>query len=209
VSSLLFLIKSPEQTGRISKNIDFRSDIYSLGITFYQILSGDVPFKGDKISLVHSQITKKIPKLEGVPNQINYILEKMTQKNQRDRYSTALGVQKDLKRCLEFFSTLNDLSFLCGEKETEIFHIPNKLYGRKGELECLKTFINSKNSNMCCVSGISGSGKSKIIESLLDDKKLNYFIVSGKFDQYDRSTPYSAFIKLYLLFNSSVFANHC
>jgi serine/threonine protein kinase len=188
-------LHSPEQTGRISKDIDFRSDIYSLGVTFYELLSGSVPFKGDQMSLVYSQITKKLPELNGVPGQINKIIEKMTAKNPKERYSTAFGVQKDLKLCLENISKLDELSFVCGEKEVELFQIPNKLYGREEEIMLLKRYITSNQTNMVCISGYSGSGKSKLIEALYEDKDLNLLIASGKFDQYDRSTPYSAFIR--------------
>jgi serine/threonine protein kinase len=187
---------SPEQTGRISKPVDFRSDIYSLGITFYQFLTGNVPFSGlDKMSLVHSHITKKLPKVEDVPNAINDILQKMTAKNSNERYSSVSGVQKDLKFCLEHFENLSNVNFICGMNQKEKFQIPNKLYGRDEELFLLRSFINSEDSKMCCVSGFSGAGKSKLIEELYKDQNNNLLMVFGKYDQFDRSTPYSAFIK--------------
>jgi serine/threonine protein kinase len=168
-----------------------------LGIVFYEMLSGNVPFSGDKMSLVHSQITKKLPKLENAPKQFNDILQKMCSKNSVERYSNANGVQKDLEFCLENFEKLSEISLVCGSNEIEKFEIPNKLFGREEELFLLRSYINSTNSKMCCVSGYSGSGKSRLIKELLKDPNNNLMMAFGKYDQFDRSTPFSAFIKYF------------
>jgi serine/threonine protein kinase len=158
-------------------------------------LTGNVPFTGDKMTLVHSHITKKLPKLENVPNAINEILQKMSSKNSNERYSSVSGVQKSLMFCLENFENLSKVNLICGMDEKEKFQIPNKLYGREEELFLLRSFINSNESKMCCVSGFSGSGKSKLIEELYKYQNDHILMAFGKYDQFDRSTPYSAFIK--------------
>jgi serine/threonine protein kinase len=158
-------------------------------------LTGSVPFIGDKISIVHSHITKKLPTLECVPGPINEILQKMCEKNSNERYSTAKSLRKDLEFCLQNISTLSEINFICGKNESKLFQIPSKLYGREIELSLLRDYISSSESKLCCVSGYSGSGKSKLIEELKRDSNNELLMSFGKFDQFDRSTPYVAFIK--------------
>jgi serine/threonine protein kinase len=190
-----FSYMPPEQTGRISKNADFRSDIYSLGISFYELLTGELPFVGDKLAVVHSQITKKLPNVQNIPNVLDELIQKMCSKNPSERYSSALGVLKDL----EFIaSNLENIpkDFQVGKMDLKEFQIPNKLYGREKEIKMLKNAISSlDHSNMCLVSGPSGMGKSKLVEELLKDQELNLLMAYGKFDQFNRLTPYSAFVK--------------
>jgi len=186
---------SPEQTGRISKNTDFRSDIYSLGICFYELLTGNVPFKGDKLAVVHSHISKKLPTISNVPEIINRIIQKMCSKNPSERYSSAFGVLKDLQHVNEHLQNPTE-KFELGKDDLKLFQIPNKLYGRNEEINELKEAIkNSSKNSMCLVSGYSGMGKSKLVEELLKDQNLNLSMVYGKFDQFNRLTPYSAFIR--------------
>ena len=190
-----FSYMSPEQTGRISKNIDFRSDIYSLGISFFELLTGILPFTGDLLALVHSHITKKLPLIDEIPSILNDLIQKMCSKNPKERYNSTEGILKDL----EFISkNLNSIpkQFQIGQQDSQIFQIPNKLYGRKEEIKLLKESIqNSKEKNICLISGESGMGKSKLIEELLKDQELNLLMAYGKFDQFNRMTPYSAFIR--------------
>ena len=151
---------SPEQTGRISKNVDFRSDIYSLGITFYELLTGKLPFVGDKMSVVHSHITKKIPNVTDVPSAINEIIQKMCSKNPTDRYISASGVVKDLEFILKNVKKIPE-NFVVGKEDLKQFQIPNKIYGRNKQVQFLRDIITSKGeTNMCLVSGYSGMGKS-------------------------------------------------
>ena len=192
-----FHYMSPEQTGRISKNVDNRSDIYSLGISFYELLTGKKPFEGDKLALVHSQITKKLPNIPDIPKVLNDLIQKMCSKNPSERYSSTKGILKDL----EFIEkNLNSIpsNFEVGKQDEKFFQIPNKLYGREKEIRILKLSISSQ-EKMCLVSGYSGAGKSKLVEELFKEKTLELYHGYGKFDQFNRSTPFSAFIRFYSL----------
>jgi serine/threonine protein kinase len=185
---------SPEQTGRISKNIDFRSDIYSLGVTFYELLTGELPYTGDNMAIVHSHITKKLPNISNVPKVLNEVIQKMCSKNPSERYNSAIGVCKDLEFLLQNFESIPK-DFEIAKQDAKEFQIPNKLYGRKEELLYLRETIKDSNqSNMCLISGYSGMGKSKLIEELFKDQRLNALVSYGKFDQFNRLTPYSAFL---------------
>jgi serine/threonine protein kinase len=121
-----FAYMSPEQTGRISIRVDSRSDVYSLGITFYEMLSGKLPYQGDKLGLVHAQITKKLPDITDIPPVINGMLQKMCAKNPNERYQSALGVQRDLE---SFLKNLNNLpkEFAYGQKDVEQFKISDQM----------------------------------------------------------------------------------
>ena len=120
----------------------------------------------------------------------------MCAKNQNDRYLTASGVQKDLQFCLDNFSKLSTLKFECGIEDLKQFQIPNKLYGREEELSLLKSIVISKETNMCLVSGYSGCGKSKLIEELSNGQQQQMMMGVGKYDQFDRTLPYSGFISI-------------
>jgi serine/threonine protein kinase len=189
----------PEQTGRISKFIDYRSDIYSLGISFYEMLTGSLPFTGDKLSIVHQQITKKLPNVTNVPKAINEMIQKMCSKNPSERYQSTIGVLKDLESFSKMIGSIPS-SFEIGKFDVKQFQIPNKLYGREKEIMTLKKCINSS-SKMILVSGMSGMGKSKLIEEVFKDKTLNLTVAVGKFDQFNKLTPYSAFITFSFIFS--------
>jgi serine/threonine protein kinase len=121
-----FAYMSPEQTGRISMKVDSRSDIYSLGITFYEMLTGKLPYQGDKLGLVHAQITKKLPDILDIPPVINGMLQKMCEKNPNERYQSSLGVQKDLET---FLKNLNSLpkEFPFGQEDVVQFKISDQM----------------------------------------------------------------------------------
>lgn len=195
---------SPEQTGRMNRSIDYRTDFYSLGITFYELLSGRLPFDvgNDSMSWVHCHIAKEPLPLSGIDATaiaaISAIIFKLMAKNAEDRYKSAFGLKNDLEICREQWQKTGAISqFTPGQHDiSDRFEIPQKLYGREQEINRLiDTFtdISEGGSAMFLVGGYSGIGKSALINEVHKPivAKHGYFI-SGKFDQYQRNIPYSA-----------------
>jgi len=196
---------SPEQTGRINRPIDYRTDLYSLGITYYEIFTGQLPFKGeDESEIVYSHIAKKpLP-----PNQINPeipaaisdIILKLISKMPEERYQTALCLKKDLEFCLQCLESGKAIKgFKPGKEEiVDRFDIPHKLYGREEETAILIDGFEKAAAGHCVfllVSGYSGVGKTSLINEIRKPVtgKKGYF-ASGKFSQLITNTPYSAFV---------------
>jgi len=196
---------SPEQTGRMSRSIDYRADFYSLGVVYYKLLTGEFPFDvddNDPLAWVHCHIAKQPKPLKhvdlAVSSALSAIINKLLAKNAEDRYQSALGIKNDLQSCQEQWlktGSIND--FKPGQQDiSERLEIPQKLYGREQEVDrLLGAFadINIGGSKMFLVSGYSGVGKSVLINELHRPiiEKKGYFIV-GKFDQFQRNIPYSA-----------------
>ncbi len=203
---------SPEQTGRMNRFLDYRTDFYSLGITFYQLLTGQLPYKSnDLLELVHSHIAK-IPLLPHeinleIPLTLSKIIVKLMAKNAEDRYKSAWGIKTDLENCLEQLKNKGSINeFILGENDfSEELHIPQKLYGRATEVEeLLAAFArtttrdeqNNKSPEFILVSGYSGIGKTSLVQEIYKPitEKKGYFI-SGKFDQLQRHIPYYSIVK--------------
>ncbi len=195
---------SPEQTGRINRSIDYRTDLYSLGATFYEILTGQLPFTAkDTMELVHCHIAKNptpVYKINAnVPQIISDIVMKLLAKNAEDRYQSAFGVKADLQECkLQIANKEGISSFKLAQQDfSGHFRIPQKLYGRENEINTLlQTFtrVNSSGTaEMMLISGYSGVGKTAIVNEVHKPmtEKCGYF-AAGKFDQYQRNVPYSA-----------------
>lgn len=199
---------SPEQTGRMNRSIDYRTDLYSLGVTFYEILTGQLPFTAtDAMELIHSHIALKpvSPKKLNpeIPAAIEAIAMKLLAKNAEDRYQSSYGLQADLEECLAQWQGtgfIEDFTPGLRDKSGQ-FLIPQKLYGREAEVaEVFQAFdrVASGTSEMMLVSGYSGIGKTSVVNEvhkpILRDR--GYFI-AGKFDQFKRNIPYAALIQAF------------
>jgi predicted ATPase/signal transduction histidine kinase/CheY-like chemotaxis protein/tRNA A-37 threonylcarbamoyl transferase component Bud32 len=201
---------SPEQTGRINRRIDCRTDLYSMGIIFYELLTGHLPFQSlDALELVHAHIAKvPSPVYEvspHIPRILSGIVMKLLRKNADERYQSAFGVKADLERCHNNLSKLQNkptFSFPLGQDDmSERFQIPQKLYGREREINTLlQAFegVCQGQKELMLVTGYSGVGKTALINEVHKPmtSKNGYFLV-GKFDQFQSNTPYTGIATAY------------
>ncbi|MGE0886804.1 MAG: sigma 54-interacting transcriptional regulator [Blastocatellales bacterium] len=199
---------SPELTGRMNRVADYRTDFYSLGITFYELLTGRHPFQSaDAMELIHWHIAKTPlspseldPK---IPEPLSGIILKLLAKTAEDRYQSALGLRADLEVCAREWNECGRVApFQLGNRDfSNRFLIPQKLYGREREVEkLLEAFeqICEGQAAMMLVAGYSGIGKTSLIQELYQPivRQKGYFI-SGKFDQVARGVPFGALIQAF------------
>jgi len=195
---------SPEQTGRINRSIDYRTDLYSLGVTFYEILTGKLPFiTTDAMELVHCHIAKNPIPIQEVNPEIPWIISnivmKLLAKNAENRYQSAFGVKVDLEKVLNLpsFEDLEDLPFKLAQHDfSGKLEIPQKLYGRSNEINTLLTAfkrVAAGTTEMMLVAGYSGVGKTALVYEVHKPmtEKRGYF-ADGKFDQFQKNIPYFA-----------------
>lgn len=196
---------SPEQTGRMNRIVDYRSDFYSMGVTFYELLSGTQPFNSsDAMELVHCHLAQtpnwSLPEFQALPPKLIRILQRLLEKNAEARYQSVQSLINDLKQC-QTKSTDNTAQERGLSDHNGVFHIPQKLYGREHDAKVLMNAFDrvcAGHSEMLLVAGFSGIGKSAIVNEIHRSivAKRGYFI-AGKFDQYQRNTPYSSLIQAF------------
>jgi len=194
---------APEQTGRMNRSIDSRSDLYAFGVTLYEMLTGSLPFSAsDPMALVHCHIARQPvspgERLKDIPGQVSALIMKLLAKTAEERYQTATGAESDLRRCLAEWETQRRIDeFPLGEHDTpDRLLIPEKLYGRASEIDTLLVsfdrVVAGGRPELVLVSGYSGIGKSSVVNEL--HKELvppHGLFASGKFDQYKRDIPYA------------------
>ncbi|MBC2716590.1 MAG: sigma 54-interacting transcriptional regulator [Desulfobacteraceae bacterium] len=196
---------SPEQTGRMNRDIDYRTDFYSLGVLFYQILTGHLPFEStDPLELVHQHLAKQPEAPDktdpAIPVVVAEIIMKLLSKNAEDRYLSGQGLIKDLKLCYQQYESTGQIEPfpLAEEDYPEKLRISQKIYGRNQEIEKLmEIFKNTSQGSihMAVISGNPGVGKTSLVQEIHKPltREKGYFIV-GKFDPFHQNVPYSALV---------------
>lgn len=195
---------SPEQTGRMNRHIDYRSDFYSLGVTFYRLLTDAMPFPdSDILEMVHNHIAIEPASVSSVtptvPEQLSRIVAKLMAKTAEQRYQSAYGLKADLRACLDQWQTSGHIEVApLGQRDmAPNLQIPEKLYGRARECEALLTMFDrcAAETQMVLVAGSSGIGKSALVHEIHKSlaSRRGYF-VSGKFDQFQRDIPYASLV---------------
>ncbi len=199
---------SPEQTGRMNRTTDYRTDFYSLGATFYEMLTGLRPFGAtDALELIHSHIASRpvspAERRAGVPEAVSAIVMKLLEKRAEARYQSAHGLKADLERCAREWGARRAIApFPLGTHDvSDRFLIPQELYGREREVrELTRGFerVCQGPAALMLVAGYSGVGKTSLIQELYRPivRQRGHFI-AGKFDQVMRNIPYGALLQAF------------
>lgn len=197
---------SPEQTQRMNRPVDYRTDLYSLGVIFYQMVCGRLPFRSDDpMDLIYSHIARPATPPHDVysvvPEVVSSIIMKLMSKNAEDRYNSAFGLKQDLELCLSRLTPAGLISsFPIGKKDrSRRLQIPAKLYGREPEKNKLIALFEAAargQTQFVLVAGYSGIGKTALVNEINKPATAHKgFFVSGKYDQFKNQAPYSAIVK--------------
>ncbi|MCW7752977.1 diguanylate cyclase [Desulfobotulus sp. H1] len=193
---------SPEQTGRMNRSVDYRTDYYALGVTLYQLFSNGLPFASkDPLELIHCHIARKPEDLHircpHIPADLSLVVMKLMSKNPEDRYQSLKGILSDLRTCRDRWRQNTVSPFTPGQRDIpEKFQICQKLYGRSREVSLLVAAFEEAscgNNRSVFIGGYPGCGKTALVREIYKPitRSWGYFI-QGKFDQLQGSTPYSA-----------------
>jgi len=200
---------SPEQTGRMNRAIDSRSDLYSLGILFFLMLTGRLPFTAqDPLGWVHAHVARPVPSpgdaIPGLPQLVSDIVKRLMEKMPENRYQSARGLHHDLARARADWEADRSIApFTLGELDvSDRLKIPQQLYGREAELATLSAVLDqvaaSGEPALALISGYSGVGKSGLVHELLRSiEGARGIFLSGKFDVHQRNIPYSTFAQAF------------
>ena len=199
---------SPEQTGRLNRTVDYRTDLYSLGVSFFEVLTGRPLFGSrDPLELVHCHLARVPPLAHtinpAVPEPLSHIIAKLLEKSPEDRYRTAFGLWVDLQVCLNAARDgVTDYAVQIGQGDPPArFAVVEKLYGRQREAATLLGALAPERGGrvqLVCIAGPSGVGKSALVGELQRPLAASRgTLLKGKFDQFSRNIPYSGFAQAF------------
>ena len=200
---------APEQTGRMNRGLDYRADFYGLGVTLYELLTGELPFVAtEPLELVHCHIavppTPPHERNPRIPPMVSQLILKLMEKNAEARYQSALGLKHDLEICLHHIKETGDVAnFELGQRDvSDRFLIPEQLYGRETEvsqlLEAFERVSQQGTPELMMIAGFSGVGKTAVIQEVHKPiTECKGYFTQGKFDQFNRDVPFSAFVQAF------------